>query len=326
MSSLHHHPMWPAASQELELSSYKYQMGNDFRICPGYHPKKAVTYVTLIAIESFSSLTTKNIVDRIGETSSTKGFGLFRVNPDSSIEDIVTKMIPNIQQVRATKGDWVAKKANLTAKVSHDKINEILRRTGLTFDEYKTCVANASKMTKRYFDEHQPLFAYGMSKQQAEEWRVQTVLEMGDCAYQQLGLVPCDESVAFSDDELAAFGVKREEIKIDPEAMSCLAFALLKTGELKGKDVIFKGHRNSVLTNIFQTLEEWNYCPVKYPDEGDLVVYLDDKKEGTHVGYVNAEGKVHSKLGLANPRSHMHKFYDIPAGFGTTLVFFRKSR
>lgn len=310
MSCLHHHPNWGAMRADFK-PEYLTLLSKDKKegwVYPVYHPKKAITIATMTAYSVIVDKTLANLRDRAFENRNNNTEGLFSVNPLSSIQDATEKMLPNAE--RGTKA----------------QIQEINRKTGLSLEEYIECVKKANSIAVDFFRrEGSPLFTYGISRKQIEKWWVDTQVEMLNFIYHEFGLIQSPERVAFQDEELASFKVEKASLKTDPGLISCLAFALLKTQELRAKEIIFNRHTDRSLKDFLTTLRQWDYRAVKDPDKGDLVVYVDDNQEPAHVGYVNSEGLVHSKLGCANPYSHTHRIFEVMGGFGTTAIFFRKS-
>lgn len=310
MSCLHHHPNWGAMRADLNhecltlLSADK----KESWVYPVYHPRKAITIATMIAYSVIVDRTLENIRDRAFENRNMKPGGLFSVNPSSSLQDATVKILPN-----AEKGTMA-------------QIKEIIRKTGLSLEEYIDSVKRANAIATEFFrQEGNPLFSYGVSRNHIEQWWTGTHIRMLNLIYDEFGLIASPDRVDFQDEELACFNVDKASLQIDPALISCLNFALLKTKELRAKEIIFGRQTNRSMKDFLTTLREWNYRAVKDPDEGDLVVYVDDKQEPAHVGYVNSEGLVHSKLGCANPLSHAHRIFEVMGGFGTTAIFFRKS-
>lgn len=113
---------------------------------------------------------------------------------------------------------------------------------------------------------------------------------------------------------------------IDPKNLSCASYALLKTGELRGADFIFKKDQWNIIRELPKYLKEWGYVSVKEPKAGDLVLYyLDHTDAPRHVGVYLSSNLIQSKLGIINPYISTHHIYDVVSGYGKKVVFLRKA-
>lgn len=303
MSSLVHHAQWGAIRQEL---TPKELIIKD-RCFHAYCPKHAVALSILAAYATICDKAVTDVKDRALEMSGTKPLGGFRVNTVRSIQLVQKEMLPS------------------QSPESIVKVAQIMKISGITFAEYVECINKATQLAHAYFEtKGHPIFLYGSPKEQIVQWAKEVVVDMANAAYLSVGMRASFEKVSFLEEELTFFGMKDKKVKVDPTSLSCVAFALLKTKEKRAVDLIFKECPDRFLKNLIEHLTEWNYRPVSEPDEGDLVLYLTNENDVDHVGYLSAEGVVHSKIGIRNPFSHHHKIFSIPPG-SATVLFFRKS-
>lgn len=127
-----------------------------------------------------------------------------------------------------------------------------------------------------------------------------------------------NEPVAFSDFEISLFRVKKEDVKVDATKLDGFTFALLKVKEIAAKKWIFQ--RGSIPpSKLLDKLEKWGYRDVTDPMGTDLVVYLNGDQPD-HMGVLQEDYRVYSKLGTLNKHSHFHPLY----AFETHAIFFRK--
>jgi hypothetical protein len=140
--------------------------------------------------------------------------------------------------------------------------------------------------------------------------------------YLKYGMRCSGEEIQFTEEDLQAFGVKKEDVTNRPTQLQCIAYAFLQTRELRAKSMIF--HGEELLAALPGLLKKWGYQPIVQPSEGDLVVYLKERKP-IHMGYMLPSGEVRSKLGTMNPFAYNHPIGTLPDLFGDEVVFFRKA-
>jgi hypothetical protein len=125
------------------------------------------------------------------------------------------------------------------------------------------------------------------------------------------------------DCRVGEFEIAQGEKAVDATKMNCAEFALLKTGELRAKKEIF-GEIGVEMDKLPQTLKSWGYTPVPVPKDRDLVMYMNSKRQVTHLGIFNEEHqKVQSKRGNLQPYIHLHGLFDVPTFYGAVAFFWR---
>lgn len=299
MCTVQNHPLWEV-NHELTLDQFK----DKNKVYHAYHPKKATNYATLTALAVIGQEAFNDIKTQALKIRTLKPIGFFSVNPSNSIEVFQQKLHVSTPQEIA-------------------RVADALKKMGISVTEYNRSVDKAAHIATEFFQIRENcLFEYRCNNKEIDEWQRTTVTKIQNFAYANLGMTPSPEPVNYQREELDFY--KEKPIK-DPTSLNCLAFALLKTKEPNASKLIFDECSDETLNRIFSFLEQWNYHNVEEPSIGDLVIYLNEEGKPSHVGYINDEGLVHSKLGIANPYSHTHHFFDIPAGYGTTLLFFQKS-
>jgi hypothetical protein len=302
MSTVHQSPHWPTCKSTLSPGTYvepqsKYNLST-------FTPLKKNTITILSFHADIQDDVLKNIercaVDRI---NSRQGRHFFSIDPKNLIDGKVEELL----------------NAPLDARV--------VEVTGLSYDEWKACITIASNLVRKFYPsiarDGKPIFQLNHSLQDVENWKMDMVIQSSNFAYKSLGAQQSQEKISFSAEDLEFFKIKENEVKQNPQKMSCLAFALLQMKEMQAKDLIFSGHNDERLDGIVPQLIKWGYRAVKTPDEGDLVVYLVNDKP-VHAGVYSESGKVHSKLGRFNPYSHHHKLFDLPPNLGNQVIFFRQ--
>lgn len=325
MSSLHHHPFWGAVRGELNQSC----LVDESQKCAyyAYSPKEATNLAILTIFTQIADETLKNVVKTAKKNSYDKEGGFFRVNPTSNIKFFQEEIKSDLHQLNTKQmgKSGSSKKSLMSESEKTAQTFDIITKTGLNSAKFQVCIDKAAQIASNYFQQNgNPLFHYRIGGKEIDQWYKKTSMEMSNFAYSAVGST-VQEEVSFLKEELEYFGVLEENIKVDPAAMSCLSFAFLKGRVIQAKDYIFNECPDKALNNLFQYLNEWNYRSVKDPDEGDFVVYVGDHNIPQHIGVVNSEGHVLSKLGRANPFSHTHKLFDVFGTYGTTILFFRKS-
>jgi hypothetical protein len=144
---------------------------------------------------------------------------------------------------------------------------------------------------------------------------------------ERLGVKVAEERIAFTEKTLKEFGIQeRSWITQNPERMSCVQFALFKSGDVRMKSIIFKALtdlKQDPIKKLPRLLKAFKYESVSAPRKGDLVVYYANDEE-QHVGVYLGEGMVESKLGIRSPVSHTHRLFDVQHNYGNTIAFFRR--
>lgn len=304
MPSLHHCTAW--GSMRCELEFFSFDDKSQDKVYLAYHPQHAPQLAVFRCLTSMISETLKNVHARALEMVGRMTGSVICINPFTTIE-----LIHQCLQLSTPEDEKNAE--------------PLLKKFGLNKQEFAQCVQKSKKIADSYFiAKGKPIFVDGMKPEAIQQWQIKTAVDMQNFAYAAMGLVQSNEKVHFGNAELDFFQVK--SVKVDPVRLNCLAFALLKIKELSARELIFTNYPDSILDNLFSQLASWSYRNVKYPDIGDLVVYVGNDGKPSHVGYINEEGLVHSKLGILNPYSHTHHIFDIPEEYGATLLFFRKVR
>ncbi len=194
--------------------------------------------------------------------------------------------------------------------------------------EQVECVRKAQEIAIAWFTQQcqdfsgRKVWQVSIAKINDDTWYLDP--EMHRFFYRQFKLISSKEPFAYTDADLAAFGIKEGEKVANPAIMQCMAFALLKTRELRAKEYIFQG-KHFTEKDLPQTLKTWGYVPVETPKPNDLVVYVDSDGNSTHLGRFLSTGKVESKLGIFMPYFHWHNIFDVPAFYGNRVVFMHKA-
>jgi hypothetical protein len=303
---VHHSTHWPVALQGLKT---EWLTAGDQRFC-SYSPKKGATITTLTCFSMIASETTTNIKNTALSTLEQSGTTLatgFRLKPDTSIAHEFGKI----------KADFDEQKSS---------VGQLEQISGQSSEELQQSAVKAKTIVEDYFKTvGNPTFLYSASERAIEDWASKTTLELNNFAYSKCGIKRSDEPLQFTREDREAFGIEAGQAVPDPTQLSCLQYALLKARELKARDVIFSPWKDHYLRNLLSNLADWGFRKVAAPDEGDLVVYMSADGRPLHVGCYTESGKVSSKLGILNTHTHTHDLFNIPAGYGSRVVFFRKS-
>jgi hypothetical protein len=205
--------------------------------------------------------------------------------------------------------------------------SEIFRECGLTSEEATNLIFKTKKITMEWFEatafEHQHKKTVRIPLDVGQrKFTLDYRIWMANFFYQKLGMVQSKHTIAYSSEEFTKFGVQPEKVQQEASTISCFRFALLKTGELRAKDMIFF---NTFDGDHLLQLIEWGYESALSPMKNDLVVYLDHiTGKATHFARYLENGIVESKLGNANPYSHQHHLFNVPP-YGKRVVFMRKA-
>jgi len=285
-----------------ELTPTSFESNN--HIYKAYTPKKGFTNMILssylvIGDEVLAKLYQRALTN-LGKASINN---LFSIDPNSYIDTVYKNFLnPKSQQVQ-----------------------QICMINNISEKEFIECVGSAKAVAMSFFKNPSTYtFSYSFNENDLDKWKKDTFINMSNHSYQSLGMLQSSEPVSFTDQDLTAFGLNKEDVSSEPKQMSCVAFALLQAKEKAATQLIFQKNSHMAFSEIIKNLTEWKYRSVDTPDEGDLVVYLNIDAI-THIGYFSSSGLVHSKLGSANPYSHHHKLFDVPPTYGKRILFFRKS-
>ena len=109
------------------------------------------------------------------------------------------------------------------------------------------------------------------------------------------------------------------------KSLSCISYAFLIVNETRAKNSVFSGGYKP--NDLIHLLLSWNYSSHALEDakDGDLVVYLRDNGEVTHLGVWQESGQVHSKLGNGTSHAYTHNVFDVPCAYGRNVILFRKN-
>ncbi len=164
------------------------------------------------------------------------------------------------------------------------------------------------------------LFSYSNRISHVESWVSDHRVKSTEFIYKFVGSIR-GQLIAFSEENIKAFDIRRDEITQDPKRLSSFAYALLYVGELAAKRFIFC---EVALCPILDLLGQWDYFSVANPGKGDLVLYLTSDRVPKHMAVFVEEQWVHSKFGESSPYSYTHKMFDLFSDYGTRVIFFRK--
>ncbi len=206
-------------------------------------------------------------------------------------------------------------------------IKDVPLQLGLDAREQVECVRKAQEIAIAWFTQQcqdfsgRKVWQVSIAKIFDRTWYLDP--EMHRFFYRQFKMISSKEPFAFTAADRAAFGIKEGEKIADPLKIQCMAFALLKTRELRATEYIFHG-KEFTKKDLLQTLKAWGYVPVETPTPNDLVMYVDSEGNPTHLGRFLSSGKVESKLGINMPYFHWHNIFDVPAFYGNRVVFMHK--
>ncbi len=207
-------------------------------------------------------------------------------------------------------------------------IKDVPLELGLDAREQLECVRKAQEIAIAWFTQQcqdvsgRKVWQVSIAKINDRTWCLDP--EMHRFFFRQFKMISSKEPFAFTAADRAAFGIKEGEKIADPLKIQCMAFALLKTRELRAKEYIFHG-KEFTKKDLLQTLKTWGYVPVETPTPNDLVMYVDSDGNSTHLGRFLSSGKVESKLGIFMPYFHWHNIFDVPAVYGNRVVFMHKA-
>jgi len=327
MSAVHHHSSWGATRSGLARGQIDFGMGKPV----SFSAKKSPITMTHACFQEIAKHTLEVVRDAaLKAIKAPTGRSSFSMATNFAIDDAAAELAAVAVESKSS-----AKKGKVGPV--EKEMATLCQLSGLTPPEYATCVKLAKTFASKYFasryplTDGKPMFAYSSTRSDIANWHDQTFLAMTNFSYASVAMACSETPISFSADDLAFFGVA--ESPVDPTRISCLAFALLQAKDRGAATVIFDRTRadifdrtraDAVLHNLDTYLKDLSYRPVDAPDTGDLVVYFNDGRP-VHVGYFGEDGRVHSKLGVANPYSHRHRLFDVPAVYGNHVVFYRKS-
>lgn len=209
-------------------------------------------------------------------------------------------------------------------KIFKDGETGIVARINIKFQECLKLLEKSKQVTLNFFNQLDEKFRIvPIEKAQREKWKQHLVSGVLNSYYEEIGARKSPNHFSYSEEDLTFFGIKPNEDIIDPKKIDCASFALLKIQEKRAKNIIFF-LSNFNIGELPKHLFEWNYRVVSVPDEEDLVVYFCNGK-AAHVGVFTSSGWVESKLGILNPYIHIHPIFDVPANYGKSVCFFRRS-
>lgn len=317
MSTVHHHSSWGATRSGLTRGRIELGQGNPISFSA---IKRSVS-----ASLSCYQIIVKGTLDIVRDAAlkaikAPTGKSSFSMATAGAIEDAAAEL--TAVAAVAVESKTSAKKGK--ADPANKQMATLCLLTGLSPGEYASCVKMTKAFAGNFFaSKGNPIFSYSARKDQIERWHAETSLAMTNFGYTSMSIPCSSDPVSFSTEDLAFFGL--DESPVDPTTISCLSFALLQAKERGAAEAIFNRTKaDDALRNLDTYLRDLNYRPVDAPDAGDLVVYY-NKGKPMHVGYFADDGRVHSKLGLANPYSHRHRLFDVYPEFGNDVVFYRKS-
>lgn len=224
------------------------------------------------------------------------------------------------------------KKSDAPEKAKSDAEQPQRKPFGLEPVQLKSCVERASAYVTDWFKSKCSDHMQGGKQIKAWEVSPDAILcaditkdpEINNFILQKLGCIREQAPLAFTAQDLQNFGIAQGEKTADASKMNCAEFALLKTGELRAKKEIFFDPGTFDMDKLPQTLKGWKYTPVPVPKDRDLVMYMNSKKEVTHLGIFNEEHqKVQSKRGNLQPYIHLHGLFDVPTFYGAVACFWR---
>ncbi len=238
----------------------------------------------------------------------------------------VQKALPEILRQGQGSPQFIAERIELEIEKEADEVCGLLKKDptrsvvmfGIRSEDSIKLVKLTKEIAKRAFKQPNLDIQNNPQKFPSPENSVKLLNEL----YSSLGMKRSQEPVSFTRKDFETFKIEPNEAKADPTRLPCLAYALLLTGEVRAKEMIFihEGDDQS-LRGIFPLLERWQYTNVTEPKPNDLVVYLNQKDGVEHVGVYVGDGKVQSKIGFMNPHSHTHRIFDLNE---SKALFFRK--
>lgn len=110
-------------------------------------------------------------------------------------------------------------------------------------------------------------------------------------------------------------GARRVEVSPKSRTSSCFRYAFKNTGTPIAEPI------NSS-SQILSLLEQYEYKPVSYPQEKDLVLFL-KAGQPVHLG-IYENGKIRSKEGNASPVAFTKPLEDFSAEYGEQIVYFSR--
>lgn len=252
----------------------------------------------------------------------------FCVNSERTVKDIKERYITHFE------GE---------AKETEQKMKMLLVNTGLNAGREKVCrnlafaylEAFAAQLGKPVFiKERLPDLIQFIGAQadpvvgpDIDGWGLEKSAEALDFCYQKAGLKIAEERVAFTKEDFELFEIDPEKVRVDAANINCMSYALLRTGETRAKEYIFKPMESDrPMRTLVHKLRDWNYqIAGDAPQKNDLIVYLDTNDHPVHLGYFDGE-KVVSKPGFLSKKSYRHEVFDLSPSNGFRAVIFRKNQ
>jgi len=143
----------------------------------------------------------------------------------------------------------------------------------------------------------------------------------------------------FSQEELDILGYTEKEVELinsiyksrskkdwlSKANLPCFDYALLEVKERGVREQIFIPIGNRSFKEVIdERLQRWGYEVKDSPEEGDFVIYC-DQKNYTHMGVYLNNGFVKSKPGNACDHAIIHNIHEISHYYGNQVLFFRKN-
>lgn len=190
-------------------------------------------------------------------------------------------------------------------------------------------LSKLEQFSKYYFECH-PFITFSAKSDEVLQQSLHAFKTKMDCFVfdksEMLGFDAVKHPISITEEDLKIFDTSLAHSSININDFSCASYTLLKCGEKHAKKYIFE-QDSHILDVLLDLLHEGHYAPVKIPQNGDLVVYLNNLySPPTHIGQCNSNGKVLSKLGIMNPYVFEHQLYDISMMYGKHILFFRKTQ
>lgn len=305
---IHSSPYWHPS----DLEAKYYQCMKQSQILEGWEIQdkkdstKTMNLFGTIADRVFSKVTELAKSTSRNAPEHKKGLP-FTVNPIPTLDEIISDMSAG----PSYRGD-IKNIADEAFELIRTYINE-LRGTGKHVFMLDNQIINSNRF----------MFTYGMKATEIDRLIKDVQLDASSYICQEivqrysgrcLGVFHFNEE----DERFLGSGAK----EIDSQKISCFAYTLLKAREPQAK--------NFILTQKYdlkiKELQKWGYRIVSHPNENDLVLYMSDNNEEiNHLGRFNEQGLVESKWGVNGKHIFEHSIFDVPANYGTHVIFMRKS-
>ncbi|MBS0615508.1 MAG: hypothetical protein JSR58_03030 [Verrucomicrobia bacterium] len=210
----------------------------------------------------------------------------------------------------------------------------------LSMKDVKASWSQAADISFKAFEEYSeeiqgekafslPCDIFQQKSDKSLEYNVEDLLKrepvLFSAVFRQLGLKQGAVPLVFTKQNYDKFKVAvGVELIKSASFLTCFGYVLLQMGELRAKEYIFYRKSSFDMKFFLPMLIDWDYQVVSDPRENDLVVYVDAKNTVQHAGKITREGKVDSKLGIANSFAWEHDLFEVPPHFGSKVIFLRK--